>query len=78
MNPMNFIGDGNTTVAEHWYIRHGARDRDTAFPIAINLATKLENNGKDVNFKLSWNRPHSGDYSLNELFDWINIITKLR
>ncbi len=78
MNPMNFIGDGNTTVAGHWYIRHGARDRDTAFPIAINLATKLENNGKDVNFKLPWNRPHSGDYSLNELFDWIKIITKLR
>lgn len=76
MNPMNFIGDNQTTVAQHWYIRHGARDRDTAFSIAINLAAKLQNNGKDVNFKLSWNRPHSGDYALNELFDWIKSIVK--
>ena len=51
LNPMYFIGDGVTSVAPHWYIRHGARDRDTAFPIAINLATKLENAGKDVNFQ---------------------------
>jgi hypothetical protein len=76
MNPMNFIGDSQTTVAGHWYIRHGARDRDTAFPIAINLATKLQNNGKDVNFKIPWNRPHSGDYALNELFAWIASITE--
>nr|MBP7473301.1 alpha/beta hydrolase [Prevotella sp.] len=78
MNPMNFIGDNQTTVASHWYIRHGARDRDTAFPIAINLATKLENNNKDVNFKLAWNRPHSGDYSLNELFEWIKTIVQCK
>ena len=45
----------------HWYIRHGARDRDTAFSVSINLAAKLQNSGKDVNFKLPWNRPHSGD-----------------
>jgi hypothetical protein len=76
MNPMNFIGDNQTNVAPHWYIRHGARDRDTAFPIAINLATKLENKGKDVNFKIAWNRPHSGDYALDELFGWIKMIVK--
>lgn len=71
LNPMNFIGDGVTDVAPHWYIRHGARDRDTAFPVPINLALKLQNAGKDVNFLLTWNRPHSGDYALNELFEWI-------
>ena len=76
MNPMNFIGDGASSIAPHWYIRHGARDRDTAFPVAINLATKLQNSGKDVNFNLPWNRPHSGDYSLNELFSWIAEIAK--
>ena len=76
LNPMSFIGDDKTTVAQHWYIRHGARDRDTAFPIALNLATKLENEGKDVNFLLAWNRPHSGDYALNELFEWLAKITK--
>ena len=41
MNPMTFIGDGKTTVAPHWYIRHVARDRDTAFPVPVNFATKL-------------------------------------
>ena len=76
LNPMNFIGDGMTDVAPHWYIRHGARDRDTAFPIALNLAMKLMNNGKDVNYLLAWNRPHSGDYSLDELFSWIKSITQ--
>lgn len=71
LNPMNFIGAPNTTVCQHWYIRHGARDRDTAFPVPINLAVKLKNAGKDVNFLLAWNRPHSGDYSLDELFGWL-------
>ena len=76
LNPMSFIGDGKTTVAPHWYIRHGARDRDTAFPIPVNFATKLQNAGKDVDFLLAWNRPHSGDYALDELFEWIKKITK--
>ena len=71
LNPMNFIGDGMTDVAPHWYIRHGALDRDTSFPVPINLALKLQNAGKDVNFLLAWNRPHSGDYALDELFEWI-------
>lgn len=76
LNPMNFIDDPQTTVAPHWYIRHGARDRDTSFPVPINLALKLQNAGKDVNFLLAWNRPHSGDYALDELFQWIAEITK--
>ncbi len=74
MNPMNFITAPNTKVAQHWYIRHGAIDRDTAFSVPINLATRLQNEGKDVNFKLAWNRPHSGDYALNEMFEWIKRI----
>ena len=74
MNPMNFISDTNSNVAPHWYIRHGSKDRDTAFSVPINLATKLQNEGKDVNFKLAWNRPHSGDYALNEMFGWIKLI----
>ena len=76
MTPMSFIGDDKTTVAQHWYIRHGARDRDTAFPVPINFATRLQNAGKDVNFLLAWNRPHSGNYALDELFDWIALITR--
>jgi len=76
LNPMSFIGDRKTTVAPHWYIRHGARDRDTAFPVPVNFATKLQNAGKNVNFLLAWNRPHSGDYALDELFEWIADIVK--
>ena|GEM_PF-3651465 len=76
LNPMNFIDDPLSSVAPHWYIRHGARDRDTAFPIPINLALKLQNAGKDVNFLLAWNRPHSGDYALDELFQWLRNIIK--
>ena len=71
LNPMSFLDDGKTTVTKHWYIRHGARDRDTAFPIPLNFAIKLQNAGKDVDFLLAWNRPHSGDYALDELFQWI-------
>ncbi len=71
MNPMNFIGSGKSTIAPNWYIRHGAKDRDTSFLVPVNLATKLENDGKNVNFFLPWNRPHSGDYNLDDLFNWI-------
>ena len=82
MNPMNFIGiDGKESknskdknshkVAPHWYIRHGARDRDTGFPVPLNLALKLNEAGCDVNFLFAWNRPHSGDYALDELFAWL-------
>ena len=71
LNPMHFIGTDKSAVAPHWYIRHGARDRDTAFTVPMFLARKLEASGKDVNFLLAWNRPHSGDYALDELFAWL-------
>ena len=75
-NPMNFIGNKSATNAPNWYIRHGARDRDTGFQISINLATKLLNNDKNVDFALPYNRPHSGDYNLDDLFSWIKTIIK--
>lgn len=71
MNPMNFIREDNKGIAEYWYIRHGARDRDTSFLVPVNLATLLRNKGYDVNFALPWNRPHSSDYNLDDLFAWI-------
>ena len=75
MNPMDFICNPKATNAPHWYVRHGARDRDTSFPVPVVFATKLENAGLDVDFLLAWNRPHSGDYALDEVFDWIRQIT---
>ena len=77
MNPIIHIADGKSTNAPHWYIRHGARDRDTAFPVPVILATKLQNSGADVNFLLSWNRPHSGDYALDETTYQIHIVDAL-
>ncbi len=74
MNPMNFISENAAAVAPHWFIRHGAKDRDTSFLVPVNLATKLKNSGYDVNFFLPWNRPHSGDYNLDDLFGWIDSI----
>lgn len=76
MNPMNFIYENSTSVAPHWFIRHGAKDRDTSFLVPINLATNLKNSGFDVNFFLPWNRPHSGDYNLDDLFNWIDNVTR--
>ena len=75
MNPMDFICNPKATNAPYWYVRHGARDRDTAFPVPVVFATKLQNAGLDVDFLLAWNRPHSGDYALDEVFDWIRQIT---
>jgi len=71
MNPMNFIGDKSSTVAPNWYIRHGANDRDTGFQIALNLHTKLVNAGFNPDFAFAWGKPHTGDYDLDELFEWI-------
>lgn len=76
MNPMNFIRPGQSGIARHWYIRHGAKDRDTSFLVPVNLATRLMNDGYDVDFALPWNRPHSGDYNLDDLFGWIETVMR--
>ena len=71
MNPMNYITDGRARKATFWYIRHGTLDRDTSFPVPVNLATLLMNEGKKVDFALPWNRGHQGDYNLDDLFRWL-------
>ncbi len=75
-NPLNFIRDDKATTAPNWFIRHGARDRDTSFNVSVTLATMLMNSGYNVDFFLPWNRPHSGDYNLNDLFEWIRSLQK--
>jgi hypothetical protein len=76
MNPMNYIGQLNTNTSKHWRIRHGTKDKDTGLAISVLLATFLENKGYDVNLELPWDKPHSGDYDLDELFSWIDGICK--
>lgn len=43
--------------------------------IPIILATALANYGYDVDFALAWNKPHSGDYDMDELFAWMARVT---
>jgi hypothetical protein len=76
MNPMNYIGSPNTHTAKHWRIRHGSKDKDTGLAISVILATSLQNNGNEVSLELPWDRPHSGDYDLDELFKWVDDISK--
>ncbi len=76
MNPMNYIGAAGTKTAAHWRIRHGSKDKDTSLAISVILGTDLQNHGKDVNLELPWDKPHSGDYDLDELFTWVDSICK--
>lgn len=76
MNPMNYIGNKQAQISKNWRIRHGAKDRDTGFAISVILATKLKNKGYKVNLELPWDKPHSGDYDLDELFNWADSICK--
>ena len=73
MSPMPYIAH---TPTQHWRIRVGTKDRDTSLAVSAILAAKLQNSGKSVDYALPWDVPHSGDYDLNELFDWIDSIAK--
>ena len=76
MNPMNYIGNANTKTAKYWRVRHGSKDKDTGLAISVMLSTALQNKGYNVDFALPWDKPHSGDYDLDELFQWIDSICK--
>ncbi len=76
MNPMQYIGNKSAKTASNWRVRHGAKDRDTGFAIPVILATTLQNRGYKVDFALPWDKPHSGDYDLEELFNWMDSICK--
>ncbi len=76
LNPMNYIGTKGAKVARYWRIRHGAIDRDTSVAIPAILALKLQKHQLDVDLAFPWNTPHSGDYDLDELFDWIDAHAK--
>lgn len=71
MNPMAYIATRGTDTARHWRIRQGTRDRDTSLAIPVILAAVLQNRGYSVDLALPWDRPHSGDYDLEELFAWM-------
>jgi hypothetical protein len=72
IDPLKYLGT-SADAAPYWYVRHGTRDRDTAFTVSINLSRALvaDRSVKDVNYQLAWNRPHSGNYDVPEAMRWI-------
>ena len=76
LNPLNYIGREDVTVAPHWRIRHGSADRDTSLAVPAILALRLQNEGYDVNFAVPWGQGHGGDYDLDELFAWADSICR--
>ena len=73
MNAMNYVDHGKTA---YWRIRAGTSDRDTSHAISAILAIKLRMAGKQVDYETPWGVPHSGDYDLDELFQWMDSISK--
>lgn len=75
INPFNYIGtDEKSKQAQHYRIRVGANDADTAFSVSLTLACLLAGTDKDVDYKLVWEQPHSeADYP-GEVIEWIEKI----
>jgi acetyl esterase/lipase len=77
INPLNYIGTAEQVDApEHYRIRVGASDADTSLSVSMTLACKLVEAGKDVDYELVWDQPHSqADYA-GEVISWIEKITR--
>ncbi len=71
MNAMYFIGLKNKDCAPNWWIRNGTSDNHTSQTVAINMATSLENSGKNVNTWLFWDGGHCADDDPEGLILWI-------
>lgn len=76
MNPLYYIGTPHAATSRFWHIRYGTIDNNTSLATEVILATYLNNKGYEVDFALAWDRPHMGDYDLDELFEWIHEIMK--
>ncbi len=76
MNPMYYIHDNNAIKAKHFRINHGSIDRDTSLAISALLAISLKQENIDVIHQYPWDVTHSGDYDLDELFEWIDMNCK--
>lgn len=74
LNAMNYTN--NRKAARHWRIRAGSADYDTSHAISAILTVKLRMSGKNVDYAIPWAIPHSGDYDLDELFQWMDGISK--
>ncbi|MCX5839491.1 MAG: hypothetical protein NTW71_13410 [Deltaproteobacteria bacterium] len=71
--PIPYLNTTTADAAPYWYVRHGMVDRDTATAMQLVLyyAVKNDPTVKDLNFKVPWLVPHSGNYDVKEAFTWI-------
>ena len=76
MNPMNYLGSPAATNAQFYRIRYGTADSNTSVAIPLIVGTRAQNLGYKVDMATPFGVDHSGDYDLDELFDWMDNIVK--
>ena len=76
MNPMNYLGSPAATNAQFYRIRYGTADSNTSVAIPLIVGTRAQNLGYKVDMATPFNVDHSGDYDLDELFNWMDNIVK--
>ena len=76
MNPMNYLGSPAATNAQFYRIRYGTADSNTSVAIPLIVGARAQNLGYKVDMATPFNVDHSGDYDLDELFNWMDNIVK--
>ena len=76
MNPMNYLGSPAATNARFYRIRYGTADSNTSVAIPLIVGTRAQNLGYQVDMATPFDVDHSGDYDLEELFNWMDNIVK--
>ncbi len=75
MNAMYFIGQKNEGCTKNWWLRQGTSDNHTSQTVIANLATSLENQGRNVNTFLYWDAGHGADQDAEDFIAWIGNVT---
>ena len=76
MNPMNYLGSPAATNARYYRIRYGTADSNTSVAIPLIVGARAQNLGYNVDMSTPFGVDHSGDYDLDELFNWMDNIVK--
>ena len=76
MNPMNYLGSPSATNAKYYRIRYGTADSNTSVAIPLIVGTRAQNLGYNVDMATPFGVDHSGDYDLQDLFNWMDSIVK--
>ena len=76
MNPMNYLGSPAATNARYYRIRYGTADSNTSVAIPLIVGTRAQNLGYNVDMATPFDVDHSGDYDLEDLFNWMDNIVK--